>query len=32
MKARKNGKIGSLETIKWIISGDDTDPSESNLK
>jgi hypothetical protein len=26
--AQKNGKIGSIETIKWIIEGDDTDQTD----
>ena len=29
--AQKNAKIGSIETIKWIIEGDDTDKNESNF-
>ena len=28
-KAQKNAKIGSIETVKWIIEGDDTDKTES---
>jgi len=30
-KAQKNGKIGSIETIKWIIEGDDTDQTDCEI-
>jgi len=30
LQAKKWGKIGSIETVRWIINGEDTEKTESN--